>query len=68
MFEYAKLILAKVSFSPALFSHELRKFVFILNEEENHLLKAWCMERYGDVYKESIKEAFKGLSHNKVTS
>ncbi|MDO9511414.1 MAG: hypothetical protein Q7J34_06625 [Bacteroidales bacterium] len=62
MFDYAKLILIKVSFNPFLFSHELKKFVALLSKEENLRLKAWCIVMFGAMYAESIKEAFSAIS------
>ena len=58
MYDYAKLILLKVSFNPFLFSHELKKFVAILSPEENLRLETWCIVMFGAMYAESIKEAF----------
>jgi hypothetical protein len=61
MLEYTKTILQKVSFSPALFGKELKKSLQWLHKEEALVLKAWCIVTFGDLYLDSIQEAFKGL-------
>jgi hypothetical protein len=61
MLEYTKTILHKVSFSPALFGKELRKSLKWLKGEEITALQAWCVITFGDIYMETIREAFKGI-------
>jgi hypothetical protein len=61
MLEYTKTILHKVSFSPALFGKELKKSLKWLQKDEVYLLRAWCMVTFGDLYLDTIQEAFKGI-------
>jgi hypothetical protein len=61
MLEYTKTILQKVSFSPALFGKELKKSIQWLQKEEVMVLKAWCIITFGDLYMDSIQEAFHGF-------
>jgi hypothetical protein len=61
MLEYTKTILQKVSFSPALFGKELKKSLQWLQKEEIMALKAWCVITFGDLYMDSIQEAFRGI-------
>lgn len=61
MLEYTKLILRKVSFSRELFGKELRKSIQWLKKEEIHLLQAWCLITYGDIYGDVIRETFRQL-------
>jgi len=61
MLEYCKTILQKVSFSPALFSKELKKSLNWLQKDEAYLLRTWCILTFGDLYLEIIREAFRGV-------
>ena len=47
MFEYAKMILEKVSFEPRIFKKELRKALRQSTKEEFKQLMAWCREKFG---------------------
>ena len=46
MFEYAKMILEKVSFEPRIFKKELRKALRQSTKEEFKQLMAWCREKF----------------------
>jgi len=61
MLEYTKTILHKVSFSPALFGKELKKSLKWLQKDEIYLLRSWCIVTFGDLYFDTIQEAFKGI-------
>ncbi|MDJ1472021.1 hypothetical protein QNI19_07665 [Cytophagaceae bacterium DM2B3-1] len=61
MLEYAKTILDKVSFDRRLFEKELRKAVSNLLKEEVQTLKAWCYEKYGQVYAAVLDQCFSRL-------
>ncbi|MBW6460345.1 MAG: hypothetical protein K0B08_07195 [Bacteroidales bacterium] len=62
MLEYTKIILQKVSFSPALFSKELRKSLNWLQQDEIPDLMTWCFRTFGDIYDDIIRETFQGNS------
>lgn len=59
MLEYSKIILQKVSFSPALFARELKKALKWLRNDEKQAFQTWCMSTYGDLYPEIIFDSFK---------
>ncbi len=61
MLEYTKTILHKVSFSPVLFGKELKKSLKWLQKDEIYLLRSWCIVTFGDLYLDTIREAFKGI-------
>jgi len=58
MLEYTKTILQKVSFSPYLFAKELVKSFQWLKHDEITALKTWCTLTFGDLYPETLQEAF----------
>lgn len=62
MLEYTKMILQKVSFSPALFGKELGKSLKWLQQDEIRALKSWCMMTFGDIYQDIISDTFQGNS------
>ena len=55
---YAKLILAKVSFDAAIFQRELHKAVNLLLPHEIKNLEQWCYRRFGDMYGALLDECF----------
>ena len=55
---YAKLILAKVSFDATLFRRELHKAVNVLLPHEIKSLEQWCYRRFGDMYGSLLDECF----------
>jgi len=61
MLEYTKTILQKVSFSPYLFGKELKKSIMWLKGEEVSALQMWCMMTFGDLYPDTIQDAFKSV-------
>jgi hypothetical protein len=61
MLEYAKTILEKVSFDRRLFEKELRKALVNLIREEVQVLRAWCYEKYGQVYAAILDQCFTRL-------
>ncbi len=62
MFDYAKIILPKVSFDKSLFGKELKKCVGWVEKE--HLLEfySWCYSKFGDIYPDVILEAFSHIA------
>lgn len=58
MLEYTKTILQKVSFSPYLFSKELKKSLKWLRGDEVNALKLWVLLTFGDIYPDTIRDAF----------
>ncbi|WP_372773841.1 hypothetical protein [Mangrovibacterium sp.] len=53
MFEYAKVLLPKVSFSQELFRKELRKcLAWLDNDAERQALRQWCKLNFEDQYPE----------------
>lgn len=63
MLEYTKMILQKVSFSPALFGKELKKSFRWLQMEEVAALQSWCVVTFGDIYMDIIRESFQGVKN-----
>jgi len=61
MLEYAKTILEKVSFDRRLFEKELRKALINLVKEEVQALRAWCYEKFGQVYAAILDRCFARL-------
>jgi hypothetical protein len=61
MLEYTKTILQKVSFSPYLFKKELGKSRKWLGKEELIVLKSWAILTFGDIYRDTIVEVFRGM-------
>jgi hypothetical protein len=47
MFEYCKMILTKISFSPKLFRKEYRKCFRYLNGDQHQELRKWVREKFG---------------------
>jgi hypothetical protein len=62
MLEYTKTILQKVSFSPALFAKELKKSLKWLKGDEVTALRRWCILTFGDLYPDTIQDAFKSVT------
>ena len=62
MLEYTKTILQKVSFSPALFAKELKKSLKWLKGDEISALRLWCLMTFGDIYPDTITDAFKSVA------
>ncbi len=59
MLEYIKMILEKVSFDSKLFEKELMKGMKQLVPTEVNLLKEWCYEKYGSLYKTLLNKIFR---------
>ena len=55
---YAKIILAKVSFDASIFQRELHKAVNLLLPHEIKSLEQWCYRRFGDIYGSLLDECF----------
>lgn len=55
---YAKLILAKVSFNQTLFQKELRKAIATLLPHEVKDLEEWCYSHFGDMYEAVLQDCF----------
>lgn len=55
---YAKLILAKVSFNQALFEKELRKAIATLLPHEVEDLEDWCYSHFSDMYEAVLQDCF----------
>jgi len=62
MLEYAKIILAKVSFSKELFAKELRKCINWVEKEQINNLFTWCYENFNETYPDVISKAFSGIA------
>ncbi len=60
MFEYAKTILSKVSFSKELFSKELKKCINWVEKDQLEDLRIWCYSNFKDIYPEILDQAFSG--------
>lgn len=58
MLEYMKLILQKVSFDKRLFEKELKKAIASLIGDEIKILKAWCYEKFGNIYSAVLNNCF----------
>jgi hypothetical protein len=59
MLELCKEILTKVSFDKLLFQNELRKALSWIKTEEVDGFKEWCIAKFGNLYPDVIKVAFK---------
>lgn len=59
MFEYAKIILQKVSFDKFLFTKEFNKFLNWLNNDESNLLINWANVKFGDRYSDVLEEVYR---------
>ena len=62
MFEYAKIILPKVSFSSVLFEKELNKCIKWVDQNERHDLYIWCCEKFHGMYPEILSRSFAGIA------
>ena len=58
MFEYAKLILWKVSLQKNLFKNKLISIVNRIDRSDLSKLKAYCYAKYYDMYPEVLDEIF----------
>ncbi len=61
MLEYSKTILSKVSFDRLLFEKELAKAIRLVGEYLE-ALKAWCYEKFSQLYPKILDRQFK-FSH-----
>jgi hypothetical protein len=52
---YSKIILEKVSFNKQLLEKEFRKFSSQLPEPEKADLKRWCLKRFGQRFKQTMR-------------
>lgn len=59
MLEMCKEILTKVSFDKLLFQNELRKALKWINKEELDGFKEWCITKFGNLYPDVLRVAFK---------
>lgn len=59
MYEYVKFILEKVSFDTKLFEKELKKGLKSLLPSEIKELKAWCYEKFGEMYRSILNKVFR---------
>ena len=62
MFEYAKIILPKVSFSRELFEKELIKCINWVDKSKRPELYAWCHQNFSEIYPDIISRAFAGIA------
>ena len=62
MFEYAKVILPKVSFSKELFSKELSKCINWVEPDQLQNLRNWCYENFKEMYPDVLAEAFADIA------
>jgi len=58
MFEYATVILPKVSFSKELFQKELVKCINWVEAPDLEKLKKWCHENFGEMYPDVLSHVF----------
>ncbi len=65
LLEYFKIILQKVSFDAKLFEKELRKAIKQLIKADLLLLKKWCYEQFGKIYKSILKSVFSAITLRK---
>lgn len=59
MLELCKEILTKVSFDKLLFQKELKKALSWLKTDEIDGFQDWCISKFGGVYPDVLKIAFK---------
>lgn len=59
MLELCKEILTKVSFDKLLFQKELKKALSWLKSDEIDTFKEWCIDKFGNVYPDVLRVAFK---------
>lgn len=62
MFEYAKVILPKVSFCKELFRKELNKCIHWVEPEQHRELYEWCYKNFNDQYPDVLAEAFANIA------
>jgi len=58
MLEYVKTILKKVSFDRKLFEKELLKAIASLIPKEIIMLRDWCYNKFGAMYKSILDRCF----------
>lgn len=58
MMEFSKQVLQKVSFDKLLFKKELIKARRWVGQQDQLVLKAWCLATFGHMYKDVIVEVF----------
>lgn len=58
MMEFSKQVLQKVSFDRLLFKKELIKARKWVGQQDQLVLKAWCLATFGHMYKDVIMEVF----------
>jgi hypothetical protein len=58
MLDFCKEVLTKVSFDRFLFRKELQKAIRYLSGEELLQFRAWCLETFGNRYREIIVASF----------
>ena len=68
LLEYFKIILQKVSFDAKLFEKELRKAINQLIKSDLIVLKKWCYEQFGKIYRSILKSVFSAISFRKRKS
>lgn len=66
LLEYSKLILGRVSFSPELFKHELKKSIRALKANEISSLRVWCIMEFGKEYPKILVDSFQIIPYQKV--
>ncbi len=62
MFEYAKVILPKVSFSKELFRKELHKCINWVEQDQLQDLCNWCFEKFNEMYPDVLAEEFADIA------
>ncbi|WP_297091605.1 hypothetical protein [uncultured Draconibacterium sp.] len=62
MFEYAKVILPKVSFSKQLFRKELSKCINWVEQNQVEELYTWCCNNFNHQYPDVLAEAFSDIA------
>lgn len=64
--EYSKLILSRVSYYPEIFKRELQKSIDSLDNEDNCILRIWCIKEFGKDYPEIQIESFQFIPNQNV--
>ena len=62
MFEYAKIILPKVSFSKELFQKELIKCINWIDPEDLYQFRKWCYFNFKEIYPDILEKELENIA------
>lgn len=62
MFEYAKIILPKVSFSRELFQKELIKCMNWIEPRDLYLFRKWCYANFKEIYPDILDKELANIA------